>query len=52
MVVKGTLTPDSWVPVLYKVSVFSDKYSTDENMKSPKFMPRACQILAKISLLG
>lgn len=29
MVVKGTLTPDSWVPVLYKVSVFSDKYSRD-----------------------
>lgn len=52
MVVTGTLTPDSWVPALHEVSVFPDKYSADENMNSPKCMPRACQVLAKSLVLG
>lgn len=52
MAVTGILTPDSWVPVLHHVSIFPDKYSAGENMKSPKFMPRACQVLAKSLVLG
>lgn len=52
MVVTGTLTPDSWVSLLHQVSVFPDKYSVDKNTRSPKFMPRLCQVLDKSLVLG
>lgn len=52
MGVTGILIPVSWVPILHQVPIFPDKYIADENMKSPKFMPRACQVLAKSLVLG
>lgn len=52
MEVTGTLTPDSWVPILHWVSIFPDKDSAEENIKSPKIVPKAYEVLARSLVMG